>query len=456
LNLSKSKAAFTFDQFYSKFEDMPRKTPLEHLIVSSVADALPTFKKIAYKFTKQGRSSHLQKDHGFITWNDFLQSGKTTIKPYQAHLKGSDPALILYSGGTTAVTKGVVLTNLNINAHAMQIIEMSETFRQGDSVLSIMPMFHAFGLSVGVHSFLTHGGRCILVPRFSDASLARLIKDYRPNFVAAVPSLYEMILRSEDFKSVDMSSFKGVFCGGDSLSVDLKRRIDVFLLSHGAIVEVREGYGTTESVSANCLPPQGRSKSGSIGIPFPDTYFKIVKVGTTLEVPYNQKGEICVAAPTVMAGYLDNPSETDKVLKNHDDGMLWLHTGDIGSMDEEGYIYFAMRLKLMIVTNGYNVYPTVIENILDAHPLIHKSCVVGVADPIKIQKVKAYIVLNADVPKTDAVRESILHYCKEHIARYAIPEALEFLDALPRTLVGKVAYRELEADISQERVLDLH
>ena len=185
-------------------------------------------------------------------------------------------------------------------------------------------------------------------------------------------------------------------------------------------------------------------KEGSIGIPFPDTFYKIVKPGTTDELPYGREGEICLAGPTVMLEYVNHPEETANTLKVHADGLTWVHTGDLGLMDEQGFIYFKQRIKRMIVTSGYNVYPSQLENILDANEYVHMSCVIGVKDPYKMQKVKAFIVLKPGVEPSDEIREKLFEYCRKNIAKYAIPYEIEFRAELPKTLVGKVAYRILE------------
>ena len=238
----------------------------------------------------------------------------------------------------------------------------------------------------------------------------------------------------------------GVFSGGDSLSIELKKKFDKFLAEHNAAVKIREGYGTTECVTASCLTPYNIEKQGSIGLPYPDTYYKICKPGTTDEVPYGVDGEICIYGPTVMLGYLNHPKETAETLKLHDDGNLWLHTGDMGNMDEDGFIYFKQRIKRMIITSGYNVYPSHIENIIDAHDAVQMSCVIGIRDEYKMQKVKAFIVLKPGYENTRELRENIFNHCKKNIAKYAMPAEIEIRDSLPKTLVGKVAYTVLEKE----------
>ncbi len=444
---SGSVCAITLDQFYHKFEAVREDIePLTNIIVASIKDALSKPIRVGYMLTDGRKVRKIPDDAPVLRWNDFMKRGRQYHWKYKVHKVGSDPAVVLYSGGTTGVTKGILLSNLNFNALGQQIIAANPMFRPGDRMLAAMPMFHGFGLGVSIHSMLSQGGRCVLVPRFTPDSYAKLLVKKKCNFIAAVPTLYEALLRNANMEGADLSFLKGVFSGGDSLSIELKKRVDKFLFDHHAVVQVREGYGTTECVTASCLTPIHMAKEGSIGLPFPDTYYKIVKVGTQEEQPYGEEGEICIAGPTVMLEYVGHPEETAQVLQTHPDGMKWVHTGDLGIMDEDGFVYFRQRIKRMIITNGYNVYPSQLENILDAHELVQMSCVIGVPDPVKIQKVKAFVMLKPGLRPSDEYRSTLMAYCRKNIARYALPYEIEFRDSLPKTLVGKVAYRELEKE----------
>jgi len=447
LNDSRSVAALTLDQFYGKFAAIRERTPaLKTLIIASVKDALSPVMKLGYALTEGKKIPKLPENGDYITWKQFLSNGKGFSGDPRVARSATEPAVILYSGGTTGVTKGILLSNLNFNALGAQIIATNPMFCPGDKMLAIMPMFHGFGLGVSIHSMLVNGGRCVLVPRFTPKTYAELLAKHRPNFIAGVPTLYEALLRLDGLEKLDLSCLKGMFSGGDSLPVELKKRIDVFLKEHNANIEVREGYGTTECVTASCLTPTGLAREGSIGIPFPDTYYKIVKPDTRQELPYGEEGEICLAGPTVMLEYVNHPEETANTLQQHADGLTWVHTGDLGMMDADGFIYFKQRIKRMIVTSGYNVYPSQIENLLDAHESVHMSCVIGVKDPYKMQKVKAFIVLKPGFEPSEETRRSILDYCRKNIAKYAMPYEIEFRSDLPKTLVGKVAYRILEEE----------
>ncbi|MCI7147766.1 MAG: AMP-binding protein [Firmicutes bacterium] len=447
LKESASVVCLTLDQFYGKFENIRNNIPLRSLILTSIKDALSPIKKKGYYLAEGRKIKKVPANAEIVWWEKFLRDGARYHGPFHAVRKSEDPAVILYSGGTTGTMKGILLSNMNFNALSQQIIATNPMFKPGDKMLAVMPIFHGFGLGVCIHSMLASGGRCLLIPRFNPESYAKLLKKHKPNFIAGVPTLYEALLRIKSLDRVDLSCLKGVFSGGDSLSIELKKRFDAFLASHNASIPVREGYGTTECVTASCLTPSHMAKEGSIGLPFPDTFYKIVKPGTEEEVPYGEEGEICLAGPTVMMEYINNPEETANTLRRHKDGLTWVHTGDLGMMDDEGFIYFRQRIKRMIVTSGYNVYPSRIENILDAHELVHMSCVIGVPDPYKIQKVAAFVVLKPDVKVSeDEARKILLEYCSKHVAKYAMPAYIEFRDMLPKTLVGKVAYRVLEEE----------
>lgn len=452
LNMSKSVCALTLDQFYSKFEAIRKNVPtLKTLVIASIRDELKPLLKLGYSLTEGRKIPKLPKDGKYITWNKFIAAGKTYGGGYVCHKDKNELAAILYSGGTTGTTKGIMLSNYNFNALAAQVLAANPIVKRGDKVLSVMPIFHGFGLGVSIHTFLSYSGRCVLVPRFTPKTFAQDILKNRVNIIAGVPTLYEALLRQPSMEGADLSCLKGVFSGGDTLTPELKKRFDKFLKDHGAPIVVREGYGTTECVTASCLTPLHLYKEGSIGQPFADTYYKIVEVGTNIEVPYGQEGEICISGPTVMLGYLDNPEETANTLRIHGDGRTWLHTGDLGVMDEDGFIYFKQRIKRMIITSGYNVYPSQLENVLEGCEAVHMACVIGVPDPYKMQKIKAFVVPRAGYLPDDKTRELIKAYCKKNIARYAMPYEIEFRESLPTTLVGKVAYRVLEEEEEAKR-----
>lgn len=450
LRTAGSKCAITLDMFYPKFEEVMKKYPLEKLIVASAADELGLIKKTAFSIIHIGKKVKLPKNDTVLKWNEFFSLGKKFMGDDPKVRKcDKDVAVILFSGGTTGTTKGIMLSNLNFNALALQTAAMSHYDIHSMRMLAAMPVFHGFGLGVCIHTMLVAGGLSILVPRFNVKAYANLIKTEKPNFIAGVPTLFEAITRNPYLDGVSLDFLCGVFSGGDSLSVELKKKFDKFLDDHGSPVHVREGYGTTECVTASCLTPYCEEREASIGLPYPDTYYQICAVGTCDEVPYGEDGEICLCGPSVMVGYMNNEAETANTLRVHADGNVWLHTGDLGKMDEDGFIYFKQRIKRMIITNGYNVYPSQIENILDAHPKVQMSCVIGVKDPYKMQKVKAFIVLKDGIKPSESIRQELHEYCRKNIAKYALPYQIEFREELPKTLVGKVAYTVLEKEAEE-------
>ena len=444
LNESNSVTVITLDQFYHKIEAIRNNTNIVNVIIASIRDELSQPLKTGYMLTEGRKIRKIPDDAPVIRWQKFLNLSKSCFWRYKVERKPEDPAVILYSGGTTGTTKGIVLTNLNFNALSQQVIATNPMFRPGDRMLAAMPIFHGFGLGVCIHTMLTQGGRCVLVPRFTAKSYSKLITKYKCNFSAGVPTLYEALLRLPNMEKADLSSLKGVFSGGDSLTIELKKKFDKFLYDHKAVIQIREGYGTTECVTASCLTPPTMHREGSIGLPFPDTYYKIVTPGTDEELPYGEEGEILLAGPTVMREYLHHPEETAQTLRRHADGLTWVYTGDLGVMDADGFVYFRGRRKRMIITSGYNVYPAQLENILEAHEAVQRCCIIGVPDSYKMQKVKAFVMLKPGFPATEETKQSILAHCRKNIAKYAMPYDIEFRENLPTTLVGKVAYRVLE------------
>ena len=390
------------------------------------------------------------------SWSDFLREYKNAEITDNFGAKNVPPtetAVILYSGGTTGIQKGIMLSHLNFNALATQTAANgTESINAGDTMLAVLPMFHGFGLGVCIHTAILKGCTIILVPQFNADSFAKLLKKKKPSFIAGVPTLYEALLRNNRLDGVDFSKTKGIFSGGDTLPYYVKFRFDAALMLRGAKITLREGYGLTECVTASALTPSKEYRKDSVGIPYSDTFYKIVKPGTTEELPANTNGEICISGPSVMNGYLDNEEETSKVLKHHSDGRVWLHTGDLGSMDEDGFIYFKSRIKRMIKCSGYSIYPSQIEKIINSHDAVALSCVIGVHDNYKMNKIKAFIVLKNGLTPTEAIKKSIEDYCKNKIARYSLPKEYEYRNELPLTKVGKVAYTILEEEEMSKNV----
>lgn len=446
INESRSIAVLTLDQFVPKIEEILPRTGAQTIIMAGIEDGLKGIKKPLYKLTSGRKIKRKRSGGQLLRYTDLLEQGKGYLGDYDASASGGDVTAILYSGGTSGTTKGILLSNLNFNALAMQTQAAGNCVEEGKKMLAIMPVFHGFGLGVCIHTALITGVTAILVPQFSVASYAGLLKKHRPHYIAGVPTLYEALLRLDNIDSLDMSQLKGVFSGGDSLTVELKRKVDKFLKAHGAEVQVREGYGLTECVTASCLTPRDFNKEGSIGIPYPDTYYKIVKHGTRDSLPFGEEGEIVLSGPTVMKGYDNNEVETEQALQTHADGRIWLHTGDLGMMDEDGFIYFRQRIKRMIISSGFSIYPSQLENVIESHESVLISCVIGIPDDYKIQRIKAFISLRDNMEATEEIKASIYEHCLRNIAKYAMPSEFEYRKELPRTLVGKVAYLEFEKE----------
>ena len=446
LNLSGSKMLVTADLFYENV--IAARRAADHpvrIIITRMQEELPLPLSVAYTARKGRSLLKYPNEDNALTWKKFLKNGTDDIALPKPRFEEKRTAVILYSGGTTGTPKGICLTDLNFNALALQAAEaIGVQIHPGHRMLSCMPMFHGFGLGINIHTILVHGATCILMPTFSNKTYAGMLRKKQPHFIAGVPTIFEALLHLKELDGVDLSCLKGMFCGGDSLSVGLKKKIDTFLSEHNAQIQVREGYGLTECVTASCLTPKDDYREGSIGIPFPDTVYAIVKPGTEELLPPGTEGEIILRGPTLMTGYLHNPEETREALRVLPDGFTWLYTGDLGKMDEDGFVYFIQRAKRMIITNGYNVYPGQIENFLDEMEEISMSCVIGVPDPHRMQRVRAYVVLREGYTADEKMKNEIMNRLRLKVAKYALPREMIFRGDLPRTLVGKVDYRKLE------------
>ena len=256
--------------------------------------------------------------------------------------------------------------------------------------------------------------------------------------------MFEAMLRDKNFKKVRFDRLKAIYSGGDSLSAELKVRFDEQIKAQGSKVELAEGYGLTETVTGCVLTPPGLYRKGSMGIPMPDVLAKVVDMETKNELAYGEIGEICLSGPTLMLEYINNPEETDKTIRTDENGIRWLHTGDLGYMDEDGYLFFKSRAKRMLKVSGVSVYPMQVEQVLEQHELVFRACVVGVPDDYQMTSVKAYVVLEDPAMATDETKQILLKHCRKHLIKWSVPRAIEFRDKLPTTLIGKVEYSALE------------
>ena len=443
LNVAKSRFVLTLDAFYSKFKDLKGTTPLETIILSRIPDYLGPLKRIGFNLTKGRQIPKVPSDPMVKWWKD-LMNGNYPPAP-QAQMDTDEMAVILYSGGTTGVPKGIMLSNMNFISEGMQVSKWAELC-DADSILAILPIFHGFGLGVCINACFMGGGKSILVPQFTAETVAQIIKSKKPSFVIGVPTLFDALSLNPKMHKTDLSCLRATFSGADSLPRPVKERFEEMVTNQGGNVRLLEGYGLTEAVTAIMAMPINHYREGSIGVPFPDMLAKIVRLDTTEEVPCGEEGEICVCGPAVMMGYLEHPEETAATLKKHADGKIWLHTGDVGTMDEDGFFYFKLRQKRMIKSSGMNVYPAQVEDILYRHPDVQDACIIGVPDQAQVQVVKGIVVLKNPAKAGPEMEKILINYCREQLIKWSCPREIEFRDSLPKTLVGKIAFNKLEEE----------
>ena len=431
---------------YAKVKEIIEDTNVYKTVIVSPSDSMPLFLKVGYYLT-QGRKVEVPKrSEGNLFWNDFMMKGKNYTEKVLAKTTKDQPAVILHSGGTTGVPKNILLTNGNINAICKQVEILLPEINNADSMLSILPLFHCFGLVVGVHVPLYVGASIILVPQFDASRFDKLLTKYHPTVVPGVPTLFEALLTNKHMDGVDLSHIKYAISGGDTLTVAKNELVNKFLKQHNCKSHIIQGYGMTETTGPVCFGALGSDVLGSVGIPFPGNEIKIINIETKEEVPLGETGEICVSGPTVMLGYLNNEKETNEILEVDKKGKIWVHTGDLGYMNEDGVLFFVQRLKRMLIVSGYNVYPSHIEDVIMSHKDVLNCGVIGVPHPYKVQVPKAYIVLKNGVKLNSSIKKDIKEYCEKNLAKYMLPKEYVFRESLPKTMIGKVDYRELEKE----------
>ena len=439
VKLTESRIIFGVDLIAGKLEKVKGQCSGLKVITVSVGRSMPLLTKIGYTLTNKNKPPETSASD----WSSFISAanGKHTES---FHGRADDTAAILYSGGTTGKPKGIMLTNMNFNALAIHSIDACGTLEPGMRMLSVMPIFHGFGLGVCIHTILVLGGTAVIQPKFSTRDFHNLLFRYRPNIIAGVPAIYESMIVNKSFNGKKLDFLKCIISGGDSLAPSTKKKLNAMLAEHGCTARVREGYGLTECVTGSCLMPPDSDNLLSVGLPYADTFYQIIdSEGNVL--PAGETGEIIIRGPSVMKGYYKEPEETANTLRKRDDGYIWLHTGDIGYMDEEGFVYFRQRLKRMIVSGGYNIYPQNIEEVINSHKDVIMCAVVGVPDKIKGERVRACVV-PAEGADTEKLRTELMKMLKKEVAAYALPKDMFFMSELPKTLVGKIAYTELRSD----------
>lgn len=445
IKVADSKYVMVIDAVFDKIYKVRDTANLERIIVVRPSDGLGFLKKKLYRVLHVKKVKLPANDSRVVLWEDFIANSYFYQGKYHEDRKGSDPAIIMYSGGTTGTPKAVLLSNLNINAESICDCATIRQTVPGSTVLSILPLFHCFGLGVCIHTPLIKGMGCILIPAFSHKEFADIIRKNEPNFIVGVPTLFEALTNTK-LKDDDLKSVTAVICGGDALNETLRDKVNKYLKEHGSKAKIRVGYGLTEGSGAVCLSPENSFKDGIIGAPMPNMYFKIIRKDTLDEQPVGKEGEICISGPLVMMGYLGDEAETAQTLRIHEDGKVWLHTGDMGYLGEDGLIYFAQRLKRIIISSGYNIYPTHLESVINSHEAVLTSTVIGVDHPYKGQVAKAFVVLKPGYKASKRIEKEIRELMERNIPIYALPVAYEFRDKLPTTLVGKVAFKKLEEE----------
>jgi long-chain acyl-CoA synthetase len=447
LNASGARIALALDAFYGTLAAAAPKRPLEKILLARIPDYLPPLKKLGFWLTKGRKIPPVPADARVVWWSHAMAGSQP--RAAAGGTATDDPAAILFSGGTTGSPKGILLSNRNFIAEGMQAAAWGG-LDEGDSILAILPIFHGFGLGVCVNAALMAGGKSILVPVFDPGTTAALLRAKRPSVLVGVPTLFHALANDPSLADADLSCLRACFCGADTLPRPVKERFEKLVAERGGNTRLLEGYGLTEAVTAIMAMPKDEYREGSMGIPFPDMAAKICVPGTAEEVPVGEEGELCVSGPAVMLGYLDDSEATAQALRVHRDDRTWLHTGDLARQDADGFFYFVLRIKRMIKSSGFNVYPTQVEGVLYGNPAVADACVIGVPDAVQIERVKAFVVLKDPSLEGEAMQEALIAHCRKQLIKWSCPREIEFRRELPRTRVGKIDYRALMRDHVQE------
>lgn len=447
INSSASRVLLCMDMCVPKIKAVVNETDLSRVIVASAGESMPVALKTAYSFTNKNKKHFPKDDKRFLTWSAFTKKVKTRVKEYLPTGDENDEVcVILHSGGTTGTPKDIMLSNRNFNSFSMQSIITLYDVSVGDKILAILPVFHGFGLGVCIHVSFCFGACSVLIPLFDSKKFGSILKKYKPTMLFGVPTLYEALTNVEGADTLDLSFLKYAVSGGDSLPKPLEEKVNDFLEKHNSKVRICEGYGMTEGLAALSLSVYDGYKSGTIGKPLIGNKMCVVEPGTTNVLPANTDGELCVSGPTVMLGYRNNEVETANTLKVHKDGRVWLHTGDMASIDEEGFVTYKLRIKRLIISSGYNVYPTQIEKTIEELPEVLKCAVVSMPHPYKKEVAKAFIILQKGCSADTFTVDKIKQHCKKSLAHHSVPYKYEFVKELPKTPYGKVDFLKLQSE----------
>jgi long-chain acyl-CoA synthetase len=437
LNLSQSRLAITLDGLYDRFAEVRGKTPLETIVLTRISDELPLGKRIGYWVTTGRKARPVPPTADVVWWRELIDGGAPPAPEPSTEV--DELGTIFYSSGTTGAPKGIMLSHRSVTSEALEVSTWVSLDEQ-DVLLSVLPIFHGFGLAALVHAGLLNGAKLVLLPRFSPTTVAKVMRSEHPTLMAGVPTLYEALAHDPALRRADLSRLRAAYSGADTLRPSVREEFEQLVRDRGGTVRLIEGYGLTEAVTAIMCNPLHRPRDGSIGVPFPDILAKVCEPGTDHELEAGEEGEICVSGPPLMLGYLDNPEATAETLKRHADGRTWLHTEDIGSVDEEGYFSFVCRRKRMIKSSGFNVYPAQVEAVLDEHPAVHASCVIGVPDPAQGERVKAFVIVQDEATAGGALETELIAYCQARLIKWSCPREIEFRSELPLTRIGKIDY----------------
>ncbi len=452
INRVGSKVVLCVNICTEKLSNIIDKTSVKKVIVASPGESMPSIMKTLYALKSIKNFKYDKSDKRYMSWNEFAGKSRTVAEYFPQGEENKKVAVILHSGGTTGTPKDIMLSNYNFNAFGIQAVLTLRDVKSGDKILAILPIFHGFGLGVCVHVSFCFGACSVLIPQFNAKQFASILKKHRPTMIFGVPTLYDALLKAKGTDKLDYSFLKYAVSGGDTLPEKLENSVNEFLASHNSSIKICEGYGMTEGLAALCLSVGENYKSRTIGKPLIGTEMCIVEPGTTNVLPAGEDGELCISGPTVMIGYRNNPEETESALRVHADGKTWLHTGDMAMIDEDGFVHYKLRLKRMMITSGFNVYPTQIESVIEELDYVDKCVVVSVPHQYKKEVAKAYIVLKNGKEKNDATKEEIRAYCKKKLMHYSVPYIYEFVDLLPKTAYNKIDFMKLQKESAKEAV----
>ena len=442
INDTNSKVILTIDICAEKIMNIIEQTEVYKVIITSASDSMPFLLGLGYEILEGWKIPRPKSDGFYMSYKEFIRNGFNTVQQEIKKYGKDQRAVIMHSGGTTGTPKSIVLTNGNFTSLALQI---GMKFRfESEIVLGILPTFHSFGLGVTIYGPLAMGFEVVLIPKFNIKEFPKMLSKYKPTIIPGVPTLFEAMLKAKKMNKNNISQIKFLISGGDDLSDALADDIVSFLRKNGSFGKLEKGYGLTESCAAVIATLDVEDKHSNIGIPFPGNDVCFVKPNTIEEVEIGEEGEICISGPTIMEGYLNNEEENKTTLQLHNDGKIWLHTGDLGKVDENGIIHYIQRLKRMIISSGFNVYPAQIEKVLKTDSRIDNCVVVGQPHPYKVEVPVAYIVLKKDVKKDSKLKKELKALCIKNLARHSIPSKFEFKDELPKTLIGKIDFKSLQ------------